>query len=50
MHTKEQLISDLKALGIQPGDTILMHSSYKSLGGIEDGAKGFFEAFLSPAR
>ena len=47
MHTKEQLISDLKALGIKPGDTILMHSSYKSLGGIEDGAKGFFDAFLS---
>lgn len=47
MHTKQQLISDLKTLGICPGDTVLMHSSYKSLGGIEDGAKGFFEAFLS---
>ncbi len=47
MHTKQQLISDLAAIGIKPGDTVLMHSSYKSLGGIEDGAKGFFEAFLS---
>lgn len=46
MHTKEQLKQDLAALGIQPGDAILMHSSYKALGGIQDGAKGFFEAFL----
>ena len=47
MHTKQQLISDLAALGITPGDTVLMHASYKSLGGIEDGAAGFFDAFLS---
>lgn len=47
MHTKEQLKQDLAALGVQPGDAILMHSSFKSLGGVEDGAKGFFEAFLS---
>lgn len=47
MHTKQQLISDLRTLGICPGDTVLMHSSYRSLGGIEDGAAGFFDAFLS---
>lgn len=47
MHTKQQLISDLAALGIAPGDTVLMHSSYKSLGGMEDGAAGFFDAFLT---
>ncbi len=47
MHTKEQLNQDLAALGVQPGDSILMHSSFKSLGGIEEGAKGFFEAFLA---
>jgi len=47
MHTKQQLSSDLRTLGIQPGDTVLMHSSYKSLGGIEGGAAGFFDAFLS---
>ncbi len=45
-HTKEQLKQDLYNLGIRPGDTILMHSSFKSLGGIEDGAKGFFDAFI----
>ena len=47
MHTKEQLMNDLSALGIRAGDTILMHSSYKSLGGIEGGAAGFFDAFLT---
>lgn len=46
IHTKEQLKKDLSALGIRPGDTILMHSSFKSLGGIEDGAKGFFDTFI----
>lgn len=46
MHTIEQLKQDLTALGVQPGDTILMHSSYKSLGGIEGGAEGFFRAFM----
>jgi len=45
-HRKAELEKDLKALGIQAGDTVLMHSSYKSLGGPEDGAKGFFEVFL----
>ena len=47
MHTKQQLKNDLAALGIHPGDTVLMHASYKSLGGIEDGAAGFFDAFLT---
>ena len=45
-HTKEQFARDLAALGVQPGDSILMHSSFKSLGGIEDGAQGFFDAFM----
>lgn len=44
-HTKEQLIKDLYNLGIRAGDMVLMHSSYKSLGGIEGGAKAFFEGF-----
>lgn len=43
MYTKKQLQEDLQKLGICPGDKLLIHSSYKSLGGIEDGAAGFFE-------
>lgn len=46
MHTQVQLRADLSRLGIRPGDAVLMHSSWKSLGGVEGGAKGFFEAFL----
>ena len=45
-HSKEQLKRDLGTLGVSAGDTVLMHSSYRSLGGIEDGAEGFFSAFM----
>ena len=45
-HSKKQLRDDLAGLGIRPGDTLLMHSSFKSLGGVEDGAAGFYEALL----
>lgn len=33
MDFSEQLKLDLKALGIKSGDTVMMHSSFKSLGG-----------------
>ena len=46
MYNKDDIIEDLKNLGIKKGDIVLMHSSYKSLGVIEGGAKTFFEAFL----
>lgn len=46
-HSLEQFKQDLKALGVQPGDTLLMHSSYKSLGGIEGGAEGLFSALAA---
>lgn len=46
-HSKRQLQQDLRRLGVQPGDLVLMHSSFRSLGGVEDGAAGFFDAFLN---
>ena len=46
MHTTEQLKNDLLLLGVVPGNTVLLHSSYKSLGGIEGGAEAFFKAFI----
>ena len=46
LHTKEQLKKDLAALGIRRGNIVLMHASFKALGGIEDGAAGFFQAFI----
>lgn len=44
--SSDKLKKDLFNIGIRPGDTILMHSSYKSLGSIEGGAETFFRAFL----
>ena len=43
----EMIHENLAALGINPGDAILMHSSYKSLGEVKGGPKAFFDALLS---
>lgn len=40
----KQLQEDLMRLGLQPGDTVMMHSSFKSLGPIEEGPSGLFFA------
>ena len=45
-HSKKRLRDDLLSLGVRPGDALLMHSSFKSLGGIEDGAAGFYDVLL----
>lgn len=46
MHSKKELKENLISLGIAGGDCVLIHSSFKSLGGIEGGAGGFFEVML----
>lgn len=46
IHTISELKYDLQKIGIKPGDTILVHSSYKSMGTINEGAMGFFNAFF----
>ena len=46
LHTAEQLKRDLYALGLKSGDTLMMHSSYKSLGGIEGGAETIFSVLF----
>ena len=38
MLTKIDIIKSLEALVIQKGDTVVVHSSFKSLGGCENGA------------
>ncbi len=40
------LVSDFKDLGLQAGDTVLVHSSYKSFGGVEGGPQDVIEALL----
>ena len=37
-HTREKLTQDFTNLGIAQGDTLFIHSSFKSLGPVEDGA------------
>lgn len=42
--TCERLVADFRALGFEPGDTVLAHSSLKSLGYVEGGPRTVIEA------
>jgi len=44
MHTLKDLIGDIKSLGVLSGNTVLAHSSYKSLGKMERGAETIVKA------
>ena len=44
IHTVESLQADLAAAGIVPGDTLLVHSSMKSLGQVAGGVQSVFQA------
>ena len=41
----QQLVADLRAIGIQEGDSLLVHSSFKSMGHIEGGIATLIAAF-----
>ena len=41
------LKNDLRAIGIREGDSIIIHSSYKSMGGLEGGIKTLIDSILS---
>ncbi len=43
----EILKEDLRAIGLKAGDTVLIHSSYKSMGGLEGGIQTLVDAVLS---
>lgn len=45
-YTARDIEQDLRALGIKEGDTLLVHSSFKSLGQIEGGAKTLVDTLL----
>lgn len=44
MLTFEVLVDEFQTLGVQQGDTLLVHSSYKSLGGVEGGPQTVIKA------
>lgn len=46
MYTKNDLINDIKQAGIESTDTIMIHSSYKSLGNVEGGPQTVVDAFM----
>lgn len=45
MYTKEQLKEQIKNLGVQAHDTLLVHSSMKSMGKVDGGADTVLDAF-----
>lgn len=46
MYNKEQLKACLKEMGLSPSDSIMVHSSMKSIGAVEGGADTVIDAFL----
>ena len=40
-----QLVNDLRAIGLKEGDSVLVHSSFKSMGHIEGGIATLVDAF-----
>ncbi len=46
LHAKEDLLNDLKRLGIRPGDGIFVHSSMKAIGYTVGGPRTVVEALL----
>ncbi len=47
MLTLELLTSAFRDLGVDAGDTLLVHSSYKSLGPVEGGPQTVIDALLA---
>ena len=45
MHTKEQLKQQLYGMGILPADTVLIHTSMRAIGQVENGPDGVLDAF-----
>ena len=46
MYTKTKLIDDLQNMRLQPTDTIMVHSSMKTIGPVEGGADTVVDAFM----
>ena len=46
MLTYDGLLKGFRTIGLESGDTLLVHSSYKSFGGVEGGPKSVINALL----
>ena len=47
MITYNDLVHDIKSLGVKEGDTLFLRISYKAIGKVENGPKTFLDALLS---
>lgn len=45
MFTKEELKEQLTQMGLKPTDTVVIHTSMKAIGDVEDGPNGLIDAF-----
>lgn len=45
MFTKEDLMQQIREMGIQSNDTVLIHTSMRAVGQVENGAHGVIDAF-----
>jgi len=45
MFTKQYLIQQIREMGILPTDTVLIHTSLRAIGEVENGADGIIDAF-----
>ncbi|MEO1397907.1 MAG: AAC(3) family N-acetyltransferase [Pseudomonadota bacterium] len=46
-HTQQSLLHDLRALGVQPGDGLFVHSSMRAIGRTVGGARSVVEALIT---
>ena len=46
MHTKFDLIRDIRSLDVEPTSTLLIHSSMKAIGPVESGADTVLDAWM----
>ena len=43
---RERLVRDLQALGLRPGDLVMVHASLRALGPVEGGPAAVLDALL----
>ncbi|MBP3655860.1 MAG: AAC(3) family N-acetyltransferase [Clostridia bacterium] len=47
MYTRDMLIAQLRDMGLQPTDTVMIHSSMKAIGPVEGGADTVLDALMA---
>lgn len=45
MFSRKELTEQIRSMGIRPDDTVLIHTSMRAIGQVEDGADGVIDAF-----